>query len=363
MSPRIGGGIALCFAVAAGLLLAGCGRSVSWAPDSRSLAVDVDGKLQIFDLASGRFTPLDTGGHYAVNPAFSPDGKHVAYFRVRDGGADGRICDLWMRDVGSPSGTDARIASAVLAARHESVAEIAAKMRAATPLAWSPDSRKLAYARIVGDDRGMIEIRRVDSGETISLGRPGELQLMPAWSPSGARLAYLARAQSPENGAAFDLYVVRPGDGPRPRRLLDTGVWPYWPITWAENGQGVVVMKQPEGTGFELYLAPIAGGSSRLLTRVDTPQASITPDLEMVAYMGGHNRNTVICKRWPFDQEKVLDRIPFPESAGSARASDVLLYPVVAPDGKSVALPLVTQHPELRVYEVATGRRRIYALP
>lgn len=372
MSPR-SGWMALCLTLAAGLAVVGCGRSVSWAPDNRTLAVDVDGRLQLFNLDTARFTPLDTGDRYAVNPVFSPDGGRVAYYGIT--AEDGRViaCDLWMRSTADPSESDQKIASAVVPARDESPAELASDIRSLLALSWSPDGRKLAHSRVNAANRGGIEILDLESGEITRLGRAGESQYMPAWAPSGKELAYVAAAlgaRMSEPETVFDLYVARPGSRTPPRRVLDArtdgDLWAYWPVVWAETGQGIVVMKHHNGgRPFELHLVSLDGSPSRLLTRLDTPQASITPDLEAVIAMGGEQGDAVVYRRAPFTGEQVLDRIPAETRKEYApfETLPVPLYPVIAADGKTAALPLVNRHRELRLYGLESGARGSYRIP
>src|SRR5438093_5541920 len=81
-------------------LLAGC-RSTFWSPDGKSLALDVGGKLRLFDLATKQFRALDAGGRYVVNPTFSPDGKTLAYYGITSKGGKPQGVDLWVRDLSS----------------------------------------------------------------------------------------------------------------------------------------------------------------------------------------------------------------------------------------------------------------------
>src|SRR5438067_2200132 len=79
-------------------LLAGC-RCTFWSPDSKSIALDVGGKLRLFDLATKRFKALDSGGRYVVNPTYSPDGKMLAYYGITLKGGKPEAVDLWARDM------------------------------------------------------------------------------------------------------------------------------------------------------------------------------------------------------------------------------------------------------------------------
>ena len=52
-----------------------------WSPDSQHILFDANGQLWYFTLATGTAVELSSPGEAAVDPKFSPDGKHVSYVR------------------------------------------------------------------------------------------------------------------------------------------------------------------------------------------------------------------------------------------------------------------------------------------
>ena len=93
--------------------------------------------------------------------------------------------------------------------------------------------------------------------------------------------------------------------------------------------------------------------------------ASITPDLEAVVPMGGERGDAVVFRRAPFREERVLDRIPAEtrKELAPLEIPAVPLHPVISADGKTVALPLVNGHRELRLYDAESGRKSSYPIP
>jgi Tol biopolymer transport system component/C-terminal processing protease CtpA/Prc len=103
---------------------------VTWAPDSRRLAyaANRDGawNVYLYDFATNKETQLTTGNTHSVSPRFSPDGKQLAFMR------DGReLC------VVSLDTKQVRVLARGVFFRPPMLLE--------RPIAWSPDSRWIAY--------------------------------------------------------------------------------------------------------------------------------------------------------------------------------------------------------------------------
>src|SRR5262245_37961809 len=89
----------LCLGVLCLFSLAGCiGPNAFWSPNGKAIALDFDGRLRLFNVASGKFARVDTGARTVVNPTFSPDGRRLAYYGVVRTDTVERA-DLWVRDL------------------------------------------------------------------------------------------------------------------------------------------------------------------------------------------------------------------------------------------------------------------------
>jgi Tol biopolymer transport system component/C-terminal processing protease CtpA/Prc len=103
---------------------------IAWAPDSKRIVYVSDregaGRLYLYDFATRKETELTHGAEGDDSPAFSPDGKLIAFER---GGREVRVVD--------PQGGTERL---LATARFEK-----APLKSGRPLAWSPDNRWVAF--------------------------------------------------------------------------------------------------------------------------------------------------------------------------------------------------------------------------
>jgi Tol biopolymer transport system component len=186
--------------VAASALSSGCGGSSS----------------------SGGFS---SSGAYLRTPAWSRDGRHLAFVRFLNGYNAIYVMD---RDGSHPR--------RLTGARQDLIDELSSQ-------AWSPDGRKLAFARgpNMSTPRGPTSIFVMNANGT------GLRQLTrnnrdddPAWSPDGPRIAF-ARYGSTNYGS---IYVMN-SDGSKERRLATSSGHPT--PAWSPNGQEIAFEDPDEG--------------------------------------------------------------------------------------------------------------------
>jgi Tol biopolymer transport system component len=192
-----------------------------------NLAVD----LWVVDTAGGKPRRLVGDSGWEEGPAWSPDGSLVAFqksvFAPGEPDVALRSLDVWtVRGSGRGRRNLTRDGSA------------------SSP-AWSPDGRKLAFAR--GD--GVFVIRRDGSGKVRIARRddPGA----PAWSPDGRRLAFTVPGE---------LRVVNANGADH--RLVARGADSGSPFSWSPDGRSIAYAG-PRG----VVLVPRQGGRSRLVGR------------------------------------------------------------------------------------------------
>lgn len=143
----------------------------AWAPDQNRIAFSRDGELFTVAPAGGPVRSLTRGlGGDAANPAWSPDGKLIAYDYRRPGFSSREI---WVAGV---DGSHARLVTRLPAV--------------STLPSWSPDGRRIAFqSNLHGGHFEIYTIGRDGHGlrrETMS----AIDTIDPAWSPNGKEIAF-----------------------------------------------------------------------------------------------------------------------------------------------------------------------------
>jgi tol-pal system beta propeller repeat protein TolB len=156
----------------------------AWSPDGESIAfsqwdyeaIDSDDRLEIDIVvmsAEGdeprRLTDFPGAEE---EPAWSPDGKRIAFSADRGDGPDIYVM--------SAEGSQPR--------RLTETAE------SASGPAWSPDGEEIAFERF-GDNRSRIVLVNDDGSDERELGAPNTDWYGPAWSPDGKQLAFTTDGQ------------------------------------------------------------------------------------------------------------------------------------------------------------------------
>jgi dipeptidyl aminopeptidase/acylaminoacyl peptidase len=239
--------------------------AVAWSPDGSRIAHTItsnDGpggpysQLWLLDVASGQSTRVGDANSRGSQPVWAPDGRSLAYTGSVGGKSGLIICKAdgsaptWMADV---LGTNS-----------------SALTNTARTLAWSPDSRTLAYvhatpgpetADATGDpmlitrflykptasegntrfnDNRRLHIFLLDvaSGRTRQLTDGVHDEHSIDWSPAGDDIVFVSNRE-PDADQFFnnDLYTVRVSSGAM-RRLTTTENAEYWPV-WSPDGRRI----------------------------------------------------------------------------------------------------------------------------
>jgi tol-pal system beta propeller repeat protein TolB len=150
--------------------------------------------------------------------------------------------------------------------------------------AWSPDGRRVAFARALPAAQGRslagfdIYVARVRGGRVRRLTKDLGNDTQPAWSANGKRIAFTS-----DRAGSQDVYTMSPR-GRRLRRLTGTAAEDSAP-SWSPNGKRIAFTSDREG-GEDVYSMTARGKALRRLTKgaADEADPAWSPNGRRIAY-------------------------------------------------------------------------------
>ncbi|HYM21946.1 MAG TPA: amidohydrolase family protein, partial [Vicinamibacterales bacterium] len=202
----------------------GTSMSVAVSPDGRTLAIDMQGSIWTLPSTGGAAKRITDLFNDARQPAWSPDGKWIAFFAYRDGGYD-----IWAV---APDGSNQHKLTWGPFDDREPI--------------WSHDGTRVAFSSDRGNPLGSdynIWTLTVATGELKQLTKDPADDYMPSWSPDDREIAFASTRDS-----GMGVWAVNAASGAEHKLTAATSVVDA--PSWGPGGK--IVYHAAAGGGSEL---------------------------------------------------------------------------------------------------------------
>ena len=234
----------------------------SWSPDGKHIAFTANGRpgdwgarggdLEIYVMDANGANPrkLTENHRQDTDPAWSPDGKRIAYTSTID-----RNQEVYVMDV--DGGSQLRLTNSGDVHIHN------------WKPSWSPDGERIAFTSN-RDGNQEIYVMDADGGNQRRLTNSDDAHIhnwKPSWSPDGRRIAFASNRDG-----NLKIYVMNTDGGQQRNRTKDMhGDDP----SWSPDGKRIIFVSERDGNK-EIYTINADGRRDpRRLT--DNPQADTDP--------------------------------------------------------------------------------------
>ena len=217
-----------------------------WSPDGRKIAyVLVKGGKKVVHLMNADGTgsvAVTPATQSAIHPAFTPDGKEILYCTDDD--------------LRPPEKNESQIYAVDIASKR--VRTLISGGVNTYPV-MSPDGRKIAWRKIIGDMNSEVFVADADGSNARNVTNHWSWEGWPAWSPDGRTIAF---AGSRNN--SYQIFLMDP-DGSNVRLLANTegrGTSPKW----SADGRSIfytVCRRSQDRTGCDIFKVDVAGEGAR----------------------------------------------------------------------------------------------------
>ncbi|HXJ61601.1 MAG TPA: CehA/McbA family metallohydrolase [Verrucomicrobiae bacterium] len=282
-------------------------------PDGRTIALSCQGAICRLPSEGGTLTRLTRGEGWDIEPAWSPDGKQIAYINAPGFGAGP------LRLIAATDGSPAPLPKEILARGRLQFHPDGTRLLGMFTLAGQPD--RLQWLNLSPGELTAVNLPSLDA--------PQRSSMKWALSPDGAAILLATfqdrpGEQSGNNGPAADLWQV-PAPGGEAQRVIR---WPsrIYGLCWDAAGHGAYVVTDRGVAYNDLWHLPLDRPleAARKLTfgQADEDWPSVSQDGRWLAHTENHQRATELVRRdLTSGQQQTLsiDRVEFREPTGRLR--------------------------------------------
>ena len=236
---------------------------------------DEEFRHQLFDMWPDGTDPRNLGNSAVQDSkaSYSPDGRLIVFARMPVGFGDevNKQSELWVMDA---DGSHQR--------------RLTFNQRPDYDAAWSPDSKRLVFARRpgrapAGEPLGPADLWTLDlrTGEERHLTNSPRIDDdRPQWSPDGGRIVFNSDVNAPGN---VDVYTIRP-DGRDLRRITTTLSSDAFP-NYSPDGERITFTSDRTGND-DVFVMRADGSRQTQLThnRTTDTLSAFSPDGQFISY-------------------------------------------------------------------------------
>jgi WD40 repeat protein len=199
-------------------------------------------------------------------PAWSPDGRQIAFVSNRDGG------QLRLYLMNADGSNQRRLST-------NNIIE--------TQPAWSPDGKQIAFASQDKGDNG-IYVMNADGSNLRRLTQGSGADGFPTWSPDGRQIAFMSDTEGTSRQGNLDIYVMN-ADGSNLRRLTDHPADEGLP-SWSRGGH--IAFAGSRDGDREVYVMNADGSNlRRLAPNQPGGHPAWSPDGKFIAFVTVFSNN------------------------------------------------------------------------
>jgi len=205
--------------------------NVSWSPDGQKLVFrrrdeEFPEDVWIISVTDGSLTQITSTPEWVLAPAWSPDGKTIAY------GRPGKPHSLWLSSV------DGKTARKIIDTGHRCI-----------PI-WSPDGKYIFLFET------LRFVRLVDKKE-YALTKLEEVGNFFSWSPDGKKMLFLRSSYDYRSV----LKVVSASGGPTLELGKGLTLWTYSQF-WSPDSKIIITEGEDKEGNYVFWMIPLTGGES-----------------------------------------------------------------------------------------------------